>query len=495
MKIELSTIARSVALTVIVLFVAGCASRGSYTDSGERITNVNSSLATGDIRLKCKVLCSSAWGLKRAQARILHDTGEWSELASLVASVGFHSDQTYYYLGRAAEEQGYSKGAETYYKLAKGVSIGPHKCGGLINVCDGLVFPRLIDERLEAMASAEATSKSIASSSTQHNDPRYFKLMVKTEPAVASVRIMNITPKYEDQMALAEGSYNLLVEYPGYKSYQRWISLDSDKVIQVSLEKETVKANTQLTAFTSSATPTTGFLPAAKSVNTSDRNRTALVIGNSKYQTAPLKNPSNDATDIAAALTQRGFDVTLRTDINQMEMEESVREFYRQLQRRGGVGLFYYAGHGIQVNGQNYLIPINSKIKTETDARYNSVPLGKILGYMHEADTDLNILILDACRNNPIESGFRSMSRGLAKVSMPRSDLGYLVAYSTEPGEVALDGAGRNSPFTHHLLQAMQNRQQSLSETFKQVRRNVYLETNKNQHPLVLDATLEDVSF
>jgi len=143
--------------------------------------------------------------------------------------------------------------------------------------------------------------------------------------------------------------------------------------------------------------------------------RTALVIGNSNYAVSPLANPVNDATDIAALLRGFGFEVTLKTDVDLRTMENAIREFGRQL-RDGGAGLFYFAGHGLQVKGENYLVPIGAVLESEGDVRYEAVNAGLVLGKMEDARNKLNIVILDACRNNPFARNFRSSNPGLARM-------------------------------------------------------------------------------
>ncbi|MDY0362739.1 MAG: SUMF1/EgtB/PvdO family nonheme iron enzyme [Desulforegulaceae bacterium] len=226
-----------------------------------------------------------------------------------------------------------------------------------------------------------------------------------------------------------------------------------------------------------------------------DLKKTALVIGNGSYLNSPLSNPQKDAEDIADTLNRLGFEVILKTNKDQVQMDRAVNEFKQKLHRKGGVGLFYYAGHGIQVDGENYLIPVGSEIMSETDVKYKALALGQVLGYMHEAKTDLNILIIDACRNNPVERKFRSASRGLARVRMPESRLGYIVCYSTEAGEVALDGDGENSPFALNLIKELNKTNNNLSSIFRETRINVCNQTNYQQRPLVVDGTLVDFIF
>ncbi len=210
-----------------------------------------------------------------------------------------------------------------------------------------------------------------------------------------------------------------------------------------------------------------------------NEKRQALVIGNSSYAASPLKNPVNDATDIATALKKRGFKVQLLRNADQRQMENAIQSFGKGL-RAGGVGLFYYAGHGIQYSGRNYLIPINARIESESDVKYDAVDAGRVLGKMEDAGNDINIVILDACRNNPFARSFRSAEQGLARMDAPT---GSLVAYATAPGSVAADGQGRNGVYTKYLLQYMEQPGLTVNQLFMEVRKSVLKETGKQQTP------------
>ncbi len=183
----------------------------------------------------------------------------------------------------------------------------------------------------------------------------------------------------------------------------------------------------------------------------SGNERIALVIGNSSYSTAPLTNPVNDATDLGAALRNLGFEVFLYTDQNRSQFRDAVRRFGDKLRTSRGVGLFFYAGHGIQVNGENYLIPIGADIQREYDVSEECVGANYVLSAMEDARNPLNIVILDACRNNPYSRSWRSAERGLAQIGLPPR--GTKIIYSAKPGMVAADGEGRNSPFTAQLIE------------------------------------------
>jgi len=205
--------------------------------------------------------------------------------------------------------------------------------------------------------------------------------------------------------------------------------------------------------------------------------RIALVIGNSAYSSGPLKNPVNDATAMAAMLKKLGFSVTLQKNAKQQEMDESIRDFGKQLKRTRGVGLFYYAGHGIQIGGVNYLLPVNARIEKESDVRFQSVNADIVLAEMENAENELNIVILDACRDNPFSRSFRNSARGLAIISNAPS--GTFISYSTGANQVARDGEGKNSPYTKALLENMDKQGLSINNVFMRVRSKVKKETGQ----------------
>jgi uncharacterized caspase-like protein len=207
--------------------------------------------------------------------------------------------------------------------------------------------------------------------------------------------------------------------------------------------------------------------------------RTALVIGNAAYPTAPLRNPVNDATDMAAALAGLGFEVTLLKNASMQQMEEAVRAFGLKL-RGGGMGLFYFAGHGVQVAGENYLVPVNAVIQSEGDVKYGCLNAGLVLAKMEDAGNGPNIVILDACRNNPFARSFRSAEAGLARMDAPT---GSIIAYATAPGKVAGDGEGRNGLYTQHLLRSIATPGLSIGDLFMNVREGVVRESGKKQVP------------
>ena len=208
--------------------------------------------------------------------------------------------------------------------------------------------------------------------------------------------------------------------------------------------------------------------------------RIALVIGNGAYTDAPpLKNPPNDARDMAAMLRTLGFDVTSGINVNQRDFKRLIREFGLKL-KTGGSGLFYYAGHGVQSKGRNYLIPIDANIQSEAEVEDSGVDAALVLNFMDDAQNGLNIVILDACRNNPFSRSFRSASEGLAQVDAPT---GTLIAYATAPGRVASDGTGQNGLYTSELLRQMQVPGLTATEMFMHVRAEVMKQTANKQVP------------
>ena len=194
--------------------------------------------------------------------------------------------------------------------------------------------------------------------------------------------------------------------------------------------------------------------------------RIALVIGNSAYREAPLRNPVNDARAMAQTLRELGFTVLAHENATKRTMEAAILAFGRRL-AEGGVGFFYYAGHGLQVRGRNYLVPVDAEIDSEAATRIAAVDVDLLLEQMAEAKNRVNVVILDACRNNPFERRMRGASRGLAAVDAAR---GTLVAYATAPGSVAADGDGANGLYTEELLQALRVPGLKVEEVFKRVR-------------------------
>lgn len=210
------------------------------------------------------------------------------------------------------------------------------------------------------------------------------------------------------------------------------------------------------------------------------RPLSALVIGNAKYLKAGnLKNPANDADDIAAKLETGGFTVTKKIDATHKEMDRALREFKRALKGEE-VGLFFFAGHGVQIEGDNYLAATDTEVSDEIDAKHSALPLNRVIETMERAGTSTNIIILDACRDNPWDRAWRrpATSRGLAPVYAPK---GTLIAFATSPGQVAGDGKARNGAYTAALLKHIDTPDCSIEMMFKRVRNTLSAATSQKQ--------------
>jgi len=221
--------------------------------------------------------------------------------------------------------------------------------------------------------------------------------------------------------------------------------------------------------------------------------RVALVIGNSEYQMGYLANPVNDARSIAQSLRNVGFEVLLyENTTSKDEMKMAVREFGKKLRMNRGIGLFYFAGHGVQVDGFNYLIPVNANIFTEEEVEYEAIDVGFILAQMESAENRVNIIILDACRNNPFARSFRSANRGLATINAPT---GSIIAYATSPGSTASDGSGQNGLYTEALLKQLEKEDLKIEEVFKNVRAEVIQKSAGQQTPWESSSLVGDFYF
>lgn len=221
------------------------------------------------------------------------------------------------------------------------------------------------------------------------------------------------------------------------------------------------------------------FCAAAPTTAWADR-RIALVVGNSDYKKAPLVNPRNDATDVAALLRDElGFETQLHLDLDQRGLAQAIRQFGEDA-RDADVRLFYYAGHGVSVDGVNYLIPVGAELSSSDDVKFEALDSARVLERMEAGSGGANVMILDACRDNPLPRATRSMSSGLAPMPAPA---GSLILYATAPGEVALDGTGRNGTFTKHLLGSLGAPGVHLGDVAIDVRVAVMQETDNRQVP------------
>ncbi|KRR06719.1 hypothetical protein CQ12_34515 [Bradyrhizobium jicamae] len=222
--------------------------------------------------------------------------------------------------------------------------------------------------------------------------------------------------------------------------------------------------------------------------------RVALVIGNSNYQTAPkLANPGNDAQSIAQLLNSAGFEVTQATDLTRSDMVRVVQDFSNKVAERGpgAVAMVYYAGHGVQVAGENYLLPVDARISAPSDLDGNSLRLVDLMGTLESIQSRMRIVVLDACRNNPFPE-VNDAGRGLAIVDAPR---GSIVGYSTAPGMEAQDGDGKHSPYTRAFLDIAREPNLPIEQLFKRVRLEVNNTTSGKQTPWESSSLTSDFYF
>jgi uncharacterized caspase-like protein len=233
------------------------------------------------------------------------------------------------------------------------------------------------------------------------------------------------------------------------------------------------------------------WLPAfAQAPGPSSLPRIALVVGNSKYRHLDtLRNPANDAAAIATRLRSMGFDVMLEVDASKAAFETAIERFCKRL--GNSVGLFYFAGHGVQVAWRNYLVPVDAALEKVEDVSARSVNLVRLMEALGRIRNPMNIIILDACRNNPFAAEGKA-PKGLSQMDAP---VGTLLAYATAPGNEASDGEGSNGLYTEHLLNEMSRKDAKIEDVFKRVRLNVRKASNGRQIPWESTSLEEDFYF
>lgn len=221
--------------------------------------------------------------------------------------------------------------------------------------------------------------------------------------------------------------------------------------------------------------------------------KVALVLGNSNYKSVPaLRNPANDAAAIAEVLKGFGFAVTLKLDGILEDMQAATRTYIQLLDESRGVGLFYYAGHGLQLSWTNFLVPVDAAIRKVEDVQTRCVDLSGLMHGLRKATNPMNIIILDACRENPFERDFKVSNRGLTQMDTPNDTL---LAYATAPGNVASDGEGANGLYTEVLLKEIRTPETRVEDVFKRVRLNVRRRTRGAQVPWESTSLEEDFWF
>lgn len=222
--------------------------------------------------------------------------------------------------------------------------------------------------------------------------------------------------------------------------------------------------------------------------------KVALVIGNGAYRTMPaLRNPANDATLIASRLSELGFDVVRIIDGDRQDFWDGLTDFGRRAQN-ADVALVFYAGHGVQVNGSNWLLPVDAEIQASTDLPAQAMKADDLLEIMHASGARLKLVFFDACRNNPLP---RSLSRGAANglARLEANAAGMMIAFATSPGDVALDGSGNNSPFTEALARLIATPDLEVRHLMGKVRESVYTSTGERQLPWLNEALIGEFYF
>src|SRR5450759_1532744 len=222
-----------------------------------------------------------------------------------------------------------------------------------------------------------------------------------------------------------------------------------------------------------------------------DPSRVALVIGNSDYRSAPLLNPVNDARAMAGLFEQAGFTVAAHLDAKRADMLAAIERFGAAIRRpETRRVVFYYAGHGAQLDWRNYLLPVDAEVTTANEIKERCVDLGLLLGQLGAAKDRTFIIILDACRNNPFGNAYRPEQKGLAQFDAP---VGSLIAYATSPGNVASDGSGKNGLYTENLVRELSMHGTRIEDALKRVRLNVRLTSRGAQIPWETTSLESDV--
>ncbi len=252
-------------------------------------------------------------------------------------------------------------------------------------------------------------------------------------------------------------------------------------IAQTPIKAKSEEANYSITKNSSSSNITDAI----------GEKRYALVIGNKDYKVGPLPNAGDDANDLAELLKQKKFEVQKVIDGTRLEMRNAIREFSNKL-ASGGVGLFYFSGHGVQVDGDNFLVPVDADYEYKEEVPDVCVNVSYILRFMETSNNRLNILILDACRNSPFKSFSRSGEKGMVRLEAPT---GSIVAYSTAPGFTASDGTGRNGLYTSKLMKYMNIPGMKIEDIFKQVRIEVSKESKQKQIPWESNSLMGDFYF
>ena len=306
---------------------------------------------------------------------------------------------------------------------------------------------------------------------------KYF-LTVTSVPENAKIRILNIEPKYYPEIELSSGDYKIEVSKYGYKKITQWVAIKNTD-IQLSIKLQPLASKSR------SIYKPTNFI-------SNKKKKFALVIGNSQYMQFPLKNPENDASDLVNALKSIDFNIIWDGPLlnaSKRQIESAMQVFSKTLKQHNGIGFLYYAGHAVQIEGKNYILPVDERYKTKSDVKYKAIDVDWMLAQLDSTNNIANFIVLDACRNNPFNTT-RSLSRGLAQANAP---IGSLIAYSTTPGSTAEDGIGRNSPYAESLIEELSIPGVEVLNLFRKVGKNVMNKTHKTQTPWVSHSLTEEI--
>ena len=318
---------------------------------------------------------------------------------------------------------------------------------------------------------------------------QYHKVMFQTPAGTTSYFYYDTSSGLLARTAQSDGSY---VHYLDFRNYEGFLLpyqfVMKNGIMKLNLQVTEVQLaynNTYITqvpqeenTYQSTTTPSIAK-PAARSQY---HKKLALIMGNSTYRHGgALRNPVNDARAMSSKLKGLGFEVIYYENITQSDMKRAIDNFGERL-RGYDVGLFYYAGHGIQYKGQNYIIPIEANLKSERQVEYDCIAADRVLAFMEHAQSDVNIIILDACRNNPFERSWRRTVDG-AGLAFMNAPVGSMIAYATSPGTTASDGTGQNGLYTAALLKHMGTQGMTIEQMFKRVRVDVEKNSKGKQVP------------
>lgn len=328
---------------------------------------------------------------------------------------------------------------------------------------------------------------------TKVNKPEYtIKACVQTETELSDIKVMlNGTPQQDR-------GFEVVPDNGCDQNIERKLNLrNGSNTIQITITNKggTTTSETRTVVFEQKTNPNPNpNNPITPTPNASEK-RLALVIGNATYATSPLKNPVNDARSMETALKELGFEVIKAENTNNASMKKAIDEYGAKLKAgKYEIGLFFYAGHGLQVKGNNYLVPVDAKIQDENEVEYDCVDAGRVLAKMESAGSRINIVILDACRDNPFERSWSRSTKGggLATMDAP---VGSIVCYATSPGKTASDGDGSNGLYTQELLSHLRTPDLPLEEVFKRVRKGVLNKSSNTQIPWETSSLTGDFFF